>query len=132
MGWYTGKIREPLIEGETVALAGQPFVVAPFNIRRMRMTAGARSILREVGASKRPADSNETIAAITEIAAVALSANYPDITAAMLDEHEALRPADLRAVLEALGKANGGGDEPPGEAKAPRSGASNAQPTGIA
>src|SRR5581483_8258123 len=104
MGWYTGKIREPLIEGEPVTIAGQQFVIAPFNIRRMRMTAAARAILREAGASRRPADSSEAIAAITEIAAAALSANYPDVTAAMLDEHEALRPADLRAVLEALNR----------------------------
>ena len=42
MNWYTGKVREPLLEGKAVTLAGQSFIVAPFNIRRMRQTAAAR------------------------------------------------------------------------------------------
>jgi hypothetical protein len=71
------------------------------------------------------------IGAITEIAAVALSANYPDLNASLLEENENLRAADLSRVLEALRTANGGGDESVGEAKAPATGASNASATGI-
>ncbi len=132
MNWYSGKVREPLLDGEAVILAGQAFVVAPFNIRRMRITSHARAVLRAVGESKLVADSDESIGAITEIAAVALSANYPNITPAVLDEQEELRPDDLSAVLEALRKANAGGDEDAGEARAPLNGASSVQTTGIA
>ena len=131
MGWYSGKVREPVLEGVPVTLADQAFIVAPFNIKRMRMTAPARAVLREVGEGEREADSAEAIAAITEIAAVALSANYPDVTATLLEEHEALRAADLSIVLEALRKANGG-DDAAGEAGAPATGVSNAPATGVA
>jgi hypothetical protein len=131
MGWYTGRIREPLLDGVRITLAGQAFIVAPFNIRRMRMTAAARAVLREVGDSKREADSDAAIGAITEIAAVALSANYSEVTATMLEENEALRAADLSLVLDALRRANGSGDQSAGEAGAPAIGASNASATGI-
>ena len=131
MDWYSGKVREPLLDGVQVTLAGQAFIVAPFNIRRMRMTASARAVLREIGESKRDADSDAAIGAITEIAAVALSANYPDVTAALLEENEALRAPDLGLVLEALRTANGSGGESAGEAGAPAPGASNASATGI-
>jgi len=130
MDWYSGKIRAPLLDGVPVTLAGQVFVVAPFNIKRMRMTAAARSVLREVGDGTRDADSDGAIGAIAEIAAAALSANYPDVTATMLEENEALRAADLSMVLEALRKANGG-DEPAGEAGAPATGALSKPANGI-
>ena len=130
MLWYSGKIREPLLDGVQVTVAGQILVVAPFNIRRMRMTAAARAVLREVGEDKRDADSDAAIAAVTEIAAVALSANYPDVTATLLEENEVLRATDLSIVLEALRKANGG-DKSAGEAGAPATGASNEPATGI-
>ena len=58
MDWYSGKIRAPLLDGVPVTLAGQVFVVAPFNIKRMRVTAAARSVLREVGDGTRDADSD--------------------------------------------------------------------------
>jgi hypothetical protein len=131
MGWYSGKVREPLLDGVKVTLVGQAFIVAPFNIRRIRMTAAARAVLREVGEGKQDADSDLAIGAITEIAAVALSANYPDVTAAVLEENEALRATDLSLVLEALRTANGSGDQSAGEAGAPATGASNAWATGI-
>lgn len=130
MDWYVGKVREPLLEGETITLAGQRFVVAPFNIRRMRQTARARELLRELSQRGPTADSDEAIAAITEIAAVALSANYPDMSAATLDQEELLRVADLSLVLDAARKVNGGGDGGAGEAPAPASGAANELGTG--
>jgi len=130
MGWYSGRVREPLLDGVQVTLAGQVLVVAPFNIRRMRMSAAPRAVLREVGEGKRDADSDSAIAAITEIAALALSANYPDVTAALLEENEILRAADLSLVLETLRKANGG-DDSVGEAGAPAPGASSGPATGI-
>ncbi len=131
MGWYSGRVREPLLDGASVKLAGQEFVVAPFNIRRMRATAKAREVLRRVAQGAIDPDSGEAIAAITEIAAAALSANYPDISAAVLDDHEGLRPADLTAIIEAVRKVNGGEENGPGEASAPPRGAWNEPKTGI-
>src|SRR5205814_6806464 len=102
MEWYTGKVREPLLEGETAIVGGQAFIIAPLNIKRMRMTAAARATLREVSEAGIASDDARAIAAITQIAAAALSANYPDISEQSLDENEYLNTGDLGAVLEAM------------------------------
>ncbi len=112
--WYQGRVRDPLISGETVTLAGQSFVVAPFNIRRTRETASARHVLRQMNAPGNAwegPDSEPAIRAMTQIAAVALLANYPEITADMIEENLAF--PELLAVLEALNKLNRGGEGNP-------------------
>ena len=116
--------RSPMIEGVTVTVKGVSLIVPPFNIRRSKQTGNDRAALRAATSF----DSPEAIAAMVHIAGVALRANYPDLTDPEIEDE--LRIEDLSAILQALGKANGGDD-----AKGETIGATDAatpSPTGIA
>ena len=112
---YEGKIREPLIEGEAIILRGQSFVIASFNIRAARDTAKARAVMRQVRDKVLADDSEEAIDAYTRVAAIALRANYPDVTDAWVAD--SLKMRELMIVINALTKANR--DPEAGEAQAP-------------
>ncbi len=94
MSWYSGKIREPLLDGEKITLKGQEFVVAAFNIARALEAAKARDARGDAAP-----ESEKGIIGLVAIAAVAMSANYPEMTTAMLFEE--LSVAELGEILRA-------------------------------
>jgi len=118
--------RNPLIEGVTVTINGQAYIVAPFNIKRSKDTGQDRAALRAATSL----DSAEAIGAMVHIAGVALRANYPDLTDESLEEE--LKLDDLSTILRALGKANNGGEEESGEPAGTASAETLAPPTGTA
>jgi len=94
MTWYTGKIREPLLDGEKVTLKNQEFTIAAFNVRRAIEVAKARDAMGDA----KP-ESEAGITGLVAIAAVAMSANYPEVTPDLLFEE--LSVAELAEILRA-------------------------------
>jgi hypothetical protein len=115
--------RNPLIEGVEVTLStGAKLVVAPFNIKRSKMSGDYRGLIR----SAANLDSTVAIESMVKIAGIALRANYPELTDEELQDE--CKMADLGKILVALNKANGG-EQDTGEAKA--SATTEATPTQI-
>jgi hypothetical protein len=94
MTWYTGKVREPLLPGEKVTLKGQEFTIPAFNIRRSREAAKARDAMGDAAP-----ESERGITGLVGIAAVAMSANYPEMTADLIEQE--LNVAELTEILKA-------------------------------
>lgn len=122
MDWYKGKTREPLIEGESITLVGQEFVIPRFRLWQHRDSSDARQVcIRE-----KWADSSIVWAAKLTIMAVAMKANYPEMTEELIadnldiDEYDALFSAVGRAFIR---------NPKPGEAQAPEKPGQNLPPT---
>lgn len=122
MDFYTGKTREPLLDGETITLAGQDFVIPRFRLWQHRDVSEARSLcIRE-----KWADSPTVWAAKMTIGYVALKANYPEMTEQLLAE--ALDIDDFDVLFGAAGRAQIRTPKP-GEAQAPEKPGQNQPPT---
>jgi hypothetical protein len=107
--FYQGKIKEPLLEGVEVVVAGQSFVVPPSNIKREKLMIPDRVVLEKNAVDTSAEQQIAASDALTHIALVALQPNYPELTADMLEEH--LKTTDLLVILNGLRKANGLDDD---------------------
>ncbi|HLW71570.1 MAG TPA: hypothetical protein VKS22_13220 [Candidatus Binataceae bacterium] len=122
MTFYTGKIREPLLEGVEIDLKGQKFTVPPSNIRREKLMIGDSYVLQKGVDHQTPEQQTAFTDALIHVALVALEPNYPELTSALLEEQ--LQTRDLMPIFIALRKANGFNDEEPaaGEVAGPQGG----------
>lgn len=112
MDWYTGKQTEPLLEGEKIMIGGQEFIIAPFKLKEWISLAPVRKQMRDAETG-----SVDDLAGRVAYIHMALSRNYPDLTARELLEN--CNPIDLEPALAAVIRANDFMRAAAGEAGAP-------------
>ena len=110
MEWYRGKVLDPLVDGVTVQIKGQRFVIPEFQgltyeraIPHFNELQKAVDVKGPDGIVIQPGDQMVAMRARRMIATIILGINYPEITADQVGTYCKLE--DINAVIEAAAEA---------------------------